>query len=116
MNTALIYVQQNLFNNKTIFLAALTISNSFSCLGSDSISQKDKKKKKKTIMYPRWNYDFTGRGRHIKKRPVQFEKQLTEVLFPTYAQQHVLTLARYLDTDEAIMVKIRYGYVVYSRI
>lgn len=65
-------------------------------------------------MYPRWNYDFTGRDRHIKKRPVQFEKQLTEVLFPSYAQQHVLTLARYLDTDEPIMVKIRYEYVVHS--
>jgi hypothetical protein len=33
---------------------------------------------------------------------------MTEVLNHEYGEQHVLTLARYMDTDELIMWKVRY--------
>jgi hypothetical protein len=58
-----------------------------------------------------WSFDFTGRKRTIKGRDIEIEQQLTEVLDDRMGQRQVLTLARYLDTNEPIMLKIRYEYV-----
>ncbi|XHG03716.1 hypothetical protein AWENTII_007009 [Aspergillus wentii] len=57
---------------------------------------------------PTCAFDFTGRVREIHNRHVKIEKQLSEHLDDQSGQRHVLALARYLDTDEEIMLKIRY--------
>ncbi|KAI9926424.1 hypothetical protein MW887_004189 [Aspergillus wentii] len=57
---------------------------------------------------PTWAFDFTGRVREIHNRHIKIEKQLSEHLDDQSGQRHVLALARYLDTDEEIMLKIRY--------
>lgn len=41
------------------------------------------------------------------------EEQLTEVLDRRMGQWQVLTLARYVEEDRPIMLKIRYEYVVF---
>ncbi|RHZ65507.1 uncharacterized protein CDV56_107707 [Aspergillus thermomutatus] len=55
-----------------------------------------------------WRFDLTNRVRIIWGRPIRIEEQLTEVPDPRYAEIQVLTLARYEDTNEPIMLKIRY--------
>lgn len=57
---------------------------------------------------PIWDFEFTDRLRKINQRGVKIEEQLTEFLNIRFGQRHVLTLARYLDTNEDIMLKIRY--------
>ncbi|OJJ31244.1 hypothetical protein ASPWEDRAFT_176334 [Aspergillus wentii DTO 134E9] len=57
---------------------------------------------------PEWSFDFTSRIRKINKRPIKVEKQLREDTCDSFGVRHVLTLARYLDTDEEVMLKIRY--------
>ncbi|OJJ35854.1 hypothetical protein ASPWEDRAFT_112000, partial [Aspergillus wentii DTO 134E9] len=54
------------------------------------------------------SFDFAGRGRIIKGRPIMSEKQLTEFVDHRFAQRQALTLARYEDTGDPIMLKIRY--------
>jgi hypothetical protein len=51
---------------------------------------------------------WSHRVRKIRKRTIKIEKQLTEVLNHENGERHVLTLARYMDTDEPIMWKVRY--------
>lgn len=50
-----------------------------------------------------WVLDLTGFVRNIDGRDIQVEEQLTEVTISEFAQRHVLTLARYLDTNEPVM-------------
>ncbi|RHZ62615.1 hypothetical protein CDV55_104452 [Aspergillus turcosus] len=55
-----------------------------------------------------WKFDLTGRVRTILGRPIRIEEQLSELDDERYSERQVLTLARYMDTDEPIMLKIRY--------
>ncbi|XHG08597.1 hypothetical protein AWENTII_011688 [Aspergillus wentii] len=57
---------------------------------------------------PKWAFDFTGRTPIIEDRPIKIEKQLTEETIGMFGQRQVLTLARYMDTNQPVMVKIRY--------
>lgn len=57
---------------------------------------------------PPWAFDFTGRCGEIDDRPVLIEEQLTEITDHKFGQRHVLTLARYMDDEQEIMVKIRH--------
>ncbi|GFF95207.1 hypothetical protein IFM53868_07905 [Aspergillus udagawae] len=57
---------------------------------------------------PDWRFDLTNRVRIILGRPILIEEQLTELPDPRYSERQVLTLARYTDTDEPVMLKIRY--------
>lgn len=55
-----------------------------------------------------WAFDFSNRCGQIGKRPVLIEKQLTEITDHKFRQRHVLTLGRYTDNGEKIMIKIRH--------
>ncbi|KAF4218260.1 hypothetical protein CNMCM8980_005490 [Aspergillus fumigatiaffinis] len=55
-----------------------------------------------------WEFDLTNRVRTILGRPIQIEEQLAEVPDPRFAEMQVLTLARYMDDNQEIMLKIRY--------
>ncbi|KAI9925068.1 hypothetical protein MW887_006476 [Aspergillus wentii] len=57
---------------------------------------------------PIWDFESTIGLRKINQRSVKIEEQLIESLNIRFGQRHVLTLARYLDTNEDIMLKIRY--------
>jgi hypothetical protein len=57
---------------------------------------------------PDWRFDLTNRVRTILGRPIRIEEQLAEVPDPRLAEIQVLTLARYMDTNQPIMLKIRY--------
>lgn len=57
---------------------------------------------------PEWKFDLTGRVRTIHGRPIRIQEQLTELSDPRYSERQVLTLARYMDTNQPIMLKIHY--------
>lgn len=62
-------------------------------------------------MFPK-AYDFNNRILEMKnERPILIEEQLTEVTDQKFGQRHILALARYMDNEEEIMVKIRHEYV-----
>lgn len=65
------------------------------------------------MSYPIWSYDWTGRKVTLHGKTIEIEEQLTEVLDRRMAQRQVLTLARYVEEDRPIMLKIRYQYVVF---
>lgn len=44
-------------------------------------------------------------------REIQVEEHLAEVTVSEFAQRHALTLARYLDTNQPVMLKIRYELI-----
>jgi hypothetical protein len=55
-----------------------------------------------------WEFDLTNRVRTILGRPIQIEEQLAEVPDPRFPEMQVPTLARYMDDNQEIMLKIRY--------
>jgi hypothetical protein len=59
-----------------------------------------------------WKFDFTGRVQRLKRdgksKDMIIEKQLTEVENEQTAQRYALVLARRLDRDLRVMLKIRY--------
>ncbi|KAI9933517.1 hypothetical protein MW887_007990 [Aspergillus wentii] len=59
-------------------------------------------------MPPPWRFDWTGRIYLIKDKYVLIEEQLTEAFNEAMGQYHILTLARYVDTNEPLMLKIGY--------
>jgi hypothetical protein len=66
--------------------------------------------------YNGWAYDWEGRELKIRGQKVKVETQLSEWLDDVLAQRHVLTLARKLEQDRPIMVKITYEYVGIPRL
>lgn len=58
-----------------------------------------------------WSFDFTGRVSTLGGKKIKMEKQLTEALDIRMAQRHVIMLARYLDNNQPITVKMRIQYV-----
>ncbi|GFF35807.1 hypothetical protein IFM46972_04678 [Aspergillus udagawae] len=57
---------------------------------------------------PDWRFDLTYRVRTILGRPIRIEEKLAEVPDPRLAEIQALTLARHMDTNQPIMLKIRY--------
>jgi hypothetical protein len=60
-----------------------------------------------------WDYDFTDRILNVGgSRRLLIEKQLIEVFEHRMGQRQVLTLARDVNSQEALMLKIRYEWVI----